>query len=1149
MGGITKKVVTIFLVFCILVGNFVSVKAEVLNDKVANKNFDINNDFIIDIKDLAQVATSYNVNKKMSKWIDKYDFNNDGIIDIYDLTRMSKFFGNEISINNITMNTEQGKSFSLPETTSIMLGNNCDIELPISWNSTTVNTSKVGKYTYTGIVSDYNKPIKLTLNVVQPNSANVNNFSFATYDGTWVYYSNSVNAGKLSKAKIDGTGVTKINDDQALFITIQDSYIYYCNVSDNSSVYRINKNGTERTKLASDSASYMRIYDNFIYYQNQNDNYSLYKMNLDGSNKVKIIEDTPMYVNLYEQDMYYSNFSNNGEIDKINLNSLVKTTLNTNSALYISIQDSYLFYQNYENKYIYRMNLDGSNIKLMKSVNGVELNAVDGWVYYINQDDQNCLYRISYDGSTDQKLNDLSISEFNISGGRLFLYDKYGYLYSSNLDGTDLKYFGICLNILSIDNLNIQIGQGDYCELPDAIPAQMTDGSKILVPVVWNSYKIDTNSKQTYKYTGRVQGFNKDINLSVEIVENGNSNGNINHGGQVVCKDGWEYFCDEVDNKLYKIKTNETNKIKLSDDTASYINVIGEWVYYISDFLLYKVKTDGSSRTLVCSDKMYSVNIVGDWAFYSNNNDKGYLYKIKTDGTNKIKLCEDTSSNINIMGNWIYYLNEMDGRKLCKVTKDGYERTQIYDYTVDDRYIASGDKIYIKNGSTILYMNQDGTNQEKIESDSYILDFNILGDKIYYCDRINDNLSVMNINGTEKHILSDNKLATADNVISCSSNIQISDNWIYYRNVTCQSKMFKIRTDGTNNQRFGIDMTITNSGPFNVNIQLGETYKLPATVTASVSNGELINVPITWNSNDIDVSKLGTTTYEGTISGYNNKVYLTVTVVNKIATNRTSNQNFVAQSGDWIIINNFKMKSDGTQKGNYTSDYIYTFGLIDDWVYYPCAGGFKKVKIDGTGSTILFTDDAGFITILGDWIYYINVNDDCKIYKVRFCGLDKTEVTNDPVTNLDGRLFVAPDGWIYYSNKNDDYKLYKIKTDGTGRMKICDDPACSINVDGDWIYYISGYYTISKIKTDGSNKSFVSNITQYTTIKILDGWIYLDNNYSLSKMKTDGSNSTKICNLQPIKINILNDWIYFSTTDCKLYRIKIDGSDKQLISE
>jgi hypothetical protein len=99
----------------------------------------------------------------------------------------------------------------------------------------------------------------------------------------------------------------------------------------------------------------------------------------------------------------------------------------------------------------------------------------------------------------------------------------------------------------------------------------------------------------------------------------GNTLGNITNSG-VVSKQGiWIYYQNYMDKKLYKKKINGKDKVKLSDDSIAYINVVGDWIYYSNwsdNYHITKVKTDGSSKTTVGNDRTAYINVVDDWIYY-----------------------------------------------------------------------------------------------------------------------------------------------------------------------------------------------------------------------------------------------------------------------------------------------------------------------------------------------------------------------------------------------------------------------------------------------------------------------------------------------------------------------------------------------------
>ena len=66
------------------------------------------------------------------------------------------------------------------------------------------------------------------------------------------------------------------------------------------------------------------------------------------------------------------------------------------------------------------------------------------------------------------------------------------------------------------------------------------------------------------------------------------------------------------------------------------------------------------------------------------------------------------------------------------------------------------------------------------------------------------------------------------------------------------------------------------------------------------------------------------------------------------------------------------------------------------------------------------------------------------------------------------------DDWIYYSNISDDNKIYRIKTNGTERQLFLDEAVNDLWTDGDWIFYTTSVVgDLLRIKADGSHEQFI----------------------------------------------------------------------------
>ena len=180
--------------------------------------------------------------------------------------------------------------------------------------------------------------------------------------------------------------------------------------------------------------------------------------------------------------------------------------------------------------------------------------------------------------------------------------------------------------------------------------------------------------------------------------------------------------------------------------------------------------------------------------------------------------------------------------------------------------------------------------------------------------------------------------------------------------------------------------------------------------------------------------------------------------------------------------------------------------VLGDWIYFlKNEFGYSKicrVKSDGSDKSLVVEDYSNKLLVVGEWIYYINQIDDGKLYKIKTDGSSKTKICDDIFMQTYETMmfgletetsdFYVIDEWIYYINLSDNGKLYKIKTDGSSRTKLSDDHIYSFNVYGDTIYYNNTadgwkFYTV---KTDGSNNRKLCDYGAYETFNVYNGWIY-----------------------------------------------------------
>ncbi|WP_256760635.1 DUF5050 domain-containing protein [Cohnella sp. WQ 127256] len=191
----------------------------------------------------------------------------------------------------------------------------------------------------------------------------------------------------------------------------------------------------------------------------------------------------------------------------------------------------------------------------------------------------------------------------------------------------------------------------------------------------------------------------------------------------------------------------------------------------------------------------------------------------------------------------------------------------------------------------------------------------------------------------------------------------------------------------------------------------------------------------------------------------------------------------------------------------------------------------------------------GLVAVSGDWIYFINPDQNDAIYKRHKDQTTITRVNQDRSKQLN----IVGD-WIYYfksvgyHSASESYELYKIRTDGTGRKKIptkesLDDRAYMYVVGG-WIYIKD--FKFFKIKTDGTGyKDF--GLSSLYDVVVAGNRIYYTADKTVMSFDLEGKNKKKLYESKLGYIPdlaVYKDWIYFTTLDNSIRRMKTDGTDE-----
>lgn len=362
--------------------------------------------------------------------------------------------------------------------------------------------------------------------------------------------------------------------------------------------------------------------DGYVYYSNSSDKEKLYKMGFDGMYNVKLSDDKAQYINISNGWVYYSNYTDGGKLYKVKEDGSGRTKVVDDKAAYVTIS--------------------GNDI------------------YYSNHTDGGKLYRIKTDSSDVKKL-----TSGNLTGNK----------FSSSND--EIAYINIV---------------GDWVYYTD-----VTDGNKLYLLNKEGIYKAKVADEWTrcVQISGNWIYYSSGSGVISKISMDGN--------GCII---------------PIKAKTKEYNK-------GYHLNAVGDWIYYSNyddEGKLYKVKSDGSGEKIKLSDEDAGyINVLGDYVYFNTSKGKIFRVPLDSDGSSKpeelgaakssdkITLVEDVYvtidySDVNQSLKWLQdkYLPD----KVPAIMGDNTMRQLVVAWDKDAKDVKMKDGVYTHTGTVVGYKNK-----------------------------------------------------------------------------------------------------------------------------------------------------------------------------------------------------------------------------------------------------------------------------------------------------------------------------------------------------------------------------------------------------------------------------------------------------------
>lgn len=606
----------------------------------------------------------------------------------------------------------------------------------------------------------------------------------------------------------------------------------------------------------------------------------------------------------------------------------------------------------------------------------------------------------------------------------------------------------------------------------------------------------------------------------------------------VAQKDGWIYYINiDENNELYKIREDGTGKAKLCSYSIAEVCAVDNSIYFntIDEGRLYSMNIEKEKIERLSYGAVTNLNIADDWIYYSNLSEDGKIYKMKLDGTLKTKVNDVESNYMVINDNWIYFCNGKDNNSIYKIKIDGTNMEQLNTDKSKDIMVSNGYIYYLNMNKHDVYsylykMKLDGGQKTELKELS-IASYTMAGDWIYFVDGedMYNSIYKMKNDGTEVTRL----------YSSGCGNIYAADGFIYYEGQVYDYK-----------ELYCLDIT-----------GLEEKY--------IISYG---------NPNNFDI-KDDWIFYINGLDG--NKLYrVNINTLEKVKISDAGVSYSEIYKDDIIYITETKEKSMysmnlETNKTEYLDSNVTDIVKIqDDWIYYTnesdkllCRINIEDINekhiikspfvkdIRGGGTEFYTQLQLEAIKVEGEWIYYLNREDNHRLYKMSLDGTKDTKLTD---YYIDG--FVIYEDQIYYTDEQIE-SIYKMNIDGKQKTKLSDAYFVqNILTKDNWVYYSPSDDSICRIKNNGSDKTVIENDKAYDIkikgdslyyIKYRVGSIPDDDYFEVIKSDLDGTNKTTLTSANGVigNLKIQDGKIYYCKylEGKKIIKMNMNGKIVQII--
>lgn len=242
--------------------------------------------------------------------------------------------------------------------------------------------------------------------------------------------------------------------------------------------------------------------------------------------------------------------------------------------------------------------------------------------------------------------------------------------------------------------------------------------------------------------------------------------------------------------------------------------------------------------------------------------------------------------------------------------------------------------------------------------------------------------------------------------------------------------------------------------------------------------------------------------------------------------------------------------------GNSSANLMYdgNFATDDEWIYFSVSGeGLYKQKLDGSERQQLLENDVSHLNVIGDWLFFIDKNQESKAYRMKTDGSERKQITDTFTENL-----VVVDDWIYFIpvtyTSTGEKPVYRMRTDLTGRERLLDN-AFQFTVSQGYLFFQTEYPgNISYLDlNDLDAEPVMYGGVHARFFSVSEGWLYYEstNDDYIYRLSLDNGQTEQLTQTASYGFNADDNLIFYRNVedDSSLYRHNADTGESEKLDD